>query len=355
MLKAYIPIDHKIFQVQKLVEHLIYDVWCDANEESFIQKLTPELIDLITNHDWFFDGVKEIYLICKDLSADQRALLRVVFGNNNDIKGLCARTTSIIPLDKLDENLKDRLIPFIKKLYDSLLDWVYIKSRYGSKKEYYDELITENGFLFCPCCGYGQIKTEYDKGHSSFDHHLPLKHYPFSVINFDNLYPLCNQCNSDYKGELDILLHEKKIFHPANPKHPDICVKLEINIRLFPNYINRIDSNDKLDKRLVKISFNENSEEIDSWDRIFSIKDRYFGQIGSNRKSWFQQVTKRYAKDKSRHALYTVDNAFDDIIDEIEPLDYLGFLKTPFLGELKNFDALKEAIAEVSGSSKIEQ
>jgi len=354
MLKAYKPIKHKIFDAHKLLEYLVVHVWCEADNQRCKTKLNTELKaiyeDTRIQPKSFKNPVRKIYSICKKLSAKDKEEFKQAFIINNQIEDLCKNPSKRIPLSSLNQDLMKEVIPFLKTLYKSFLGWKLIGDTYGSKKEYYDDLIKSNDFSFCPCCGYGQIKTIYDKGHSAFDHYLSLKYYPFSVVNFLNLIPLCDECNSDNKSESDILSAGKKVFYPISTSHPEIKVDYDISSSSFKEIVIKINSPDKLDKKHIVVKFNLIGDEVESWDSIFKIKGRYFGQVASNRGNWLGDV--REAFRNVRINTPTLADAFDHVIDS-DANKYQGFLKSPYLEKMKTFTSLFEAIKEVSGNYRI--
>jgi len=356
MLKAYQPIRHKISGAHKLLEFLVLKVWCKADNKSCESKLNANLKALYDNShiddDSFKKPVKKIYSICKGLSVAEIKAFKKAFVTNNKIKELCNDPSKAIPLATLNNDLADEVIPFFKTLYKSFMSWKFIKDTYGTKKEYYDKLITKNGFKFCPCCGFGTIKTIYDKGHSPYDHYLPLKHYPFSVVNFKNLVPLCTECNSDYKGETDILKAGKKVFYPINSSHIEINIDYAISSNSFRYIIIKTNSTNKLSRKHIEVLFNVSGEEINSWDSTFDIKSRYFGQVANNRESWLNDVRETY-RDSDINTP-TFEHAFDKVIKS-DANKYQGFLKSPYLNRMKSFSSLIEAMEEVTGDYRIQK
>lgn len=209
----------------------------------------------------------------------------------------------------------------------------------------------KNGFITCPCCGYGDLKTIYSKGRSAFDHYLPQKHYPFSSTNFANLVPICTTCNSDEKGEVDVLKEGKSIYYPFSENHPNIEVTVTVDKKALPKLIEQTDDlQNKITRTEIKVEFNIKDDKIDSWDKIFDIKTRYFGKINDNRVGWFKRVDKHFKKYNEKIDHYSVEQAFDDVIDD-DSDEQLGFLKKPYLESLKLNTHLIKAINEVSGSS----
>lgn len=354
MLRVYKKIDHKIFELQDLIKFLVEDVFFKADKQRCITKLKnhPILVKLYENKKstWFKTQVEIIYRNCKDLTNEERITFLEVFTKNNEIENLCNNPTQRKSLSLLSAKISNVMIDFFKELYSTLLKWVDIENEYGTKKDYYDDLIYENDFKFCPCCGYGNIETIYDKGHSAFDHYLPIKHYPFSVINFYNLFPLCYQCNSGAKASKDILESNKKVFYPFSSIHPLITFEIKIQSKSLIKFLEKVKKDDKpnnTDLKIFPIHDFIYNEQIESWDEVYEIKQRYFGQAATFAISWMDDVRKKHRKTKK-----TFSDCFDDVIDD-DSNKHLGFLKSPFLSELKSHNSFIEAYEETRNSTKI--
>jgi len=351
MLYNYQKIEHKIFKVQDLIRNLVVEVICKADNNDCFSKLKPYpiLVKLYENNrsDWFKTSIENIYKQSKKMDDNERAKLIDVFDNNNNIEYLCLNPTKRLPVSSIKQEVSVLLVDFFLELYKKFLSWKDVFSEFGTKKEYYDDLIWDYEFNYCPSCGYGIIKNVYDKGHSAYDHYLPLKHYPFSAVNFNNLFPLCTDCNSDSKGEKDILMKKKKIFYPFNNNHPKIDFNVTVEPKSLFKYINKKERINKTELKINVVCDSKYEEELESWDYIFEIGKRYFGQVAQNGKSWLGDVLEKQRKSKS-----TIVKSFDTIIHD-DSNKHLGFLKSPFLSELKDYDSLIEAINESSNSSKI--
>lgn len=357
MLKVYKPINppHAIFKAHSLIEFLVNEVWCKADKKPLKGKLNPTLKSLYENKrlKTFKDDIDGIYKVCQGLKEKEITDFQNAFANNNRIKDLCDKSIAPIPLSTLNKDLVEKIEPFFKGLYTGFLDWKTVTEYSGAKKAYYDDLNLLNGFIVCPCCGYGDLKTIYSTGRSAYDHYLPQKHYPFSSTNFENLFPICTECNSDEKGEDDILKAKKLIFYPFADNHPDIEVIVDVDSKALPKLIKRTDDlNNKLTKTDIVVEFNFYDERVESWNRIFDIKTRYFGKIADNSVPWLNKVISFYRLFGSQIKEYTIENSFDNVIN-LDSNDYLGFLKTPYLESLKAKSHLIKAVSEVSGSSKI--
>lgn len=357
MLKVYKPIQptHDIFKAHALIEFLVKEVWCKADKKPLKDKLNPTLKSLYENNrlKTFKDDIDEIYKVCQGLKEKEKTDFQNAFATNNRIKDLCDKSVDPIPLSTLNQNLVEKIEPFFKGLYKGFLGWKTVTDYSGEKKAYYDDLNLLNCFIVCPCCGYGDLKTIYSKGRSAFDHYLPQKHYPFSATNFENLFPICTECNSDEKGEVDILEAKKLIFYPFADNHPDIEVIVKVDTKAFPKLIKRTDDlNDKITNTDIVVEFSSDDERVESWNRIFDIKSRYFGKIAENSVPWLNKVVSFYRLFGTQVNGYTIENSFDNVID-LDSNDYLGFLKKPYLRSLKAKSHLIKAMNEVSGSSMI--
>ncbi|NRF40219.1 hypothetical protein [Pedobacter foliorum] len=350
MLYAYKPINYKLKDVQILVESLVLDVWCKPNKQRCRTRLNDELKAIFDEYDWFKDRVNKIYSVCKnDLTAQDITAFKNAFENNNQIEKLCDGTLKPIYIKTLHSKLRKPLTDFFSELYTKFLGWALIYNTYKKKKDYYDELISKNNFIECPCCGFGDIKTEYSDGHSPFDHYLPQKYYPLSTINFDNLVPMCHICNSDNKGEKDIIKNGQKVFYPFATTHPIINVVIDFDTSKLPLLIKK-SSIDTLPKGYFKISFNMSTDEISAWDKIFKIRNRYSAKVADNRVSWFNDVRQIF-RDTDIHTPTSL-NAIDKVI-QYDSKKHLGIIKTAYLTKFKSMSYLLKAIEEVTGSSQI--
>jgi len=351
MLRVYKSISHDIYKAHNLIEYLVNEVWCMADKKQCKDKLNDELKALYEDQPWFQEQIIAIYKVCKSLTTQGKEDFKTAFAHNNRIEELCDGTITPIALNTLNEDLVKVVKPFFKELYTKFLGWKVIRETYGDKKSYYDELNLKNGFIDCPCCGYGDLKTIYSKGRSAFDHYLPQKHYPFSSTNFNNLVPICTTCNSDEKGEVDILKEGKPVYYPFAKTHPKIEVTVDVKSKALKKLIEPTnDLKRRITKSEIIVAFSVNDDKTESWDKIFDIKSRYFGKIADNRVGWFKSVDQQYKKYKGRIKNYSVEDAFDDVIED-DSNEQLGFLKAPYLKSLKLNTHLVKAIGEVSGSS----
>jgi hypothetical protein len=356
MLNAYKPIKHSIYKAHGLIEYLVNEVWCKADVAPVENKLNSILKSLYNNSRLsnFKTQVNEIYIVCRNLTDQEKQDFQTAFKNNNKIEELCNGKIKPIPLSVLNKNLVEKIEPFFKGLYSGFLGWKLIQDKFGDKKAYYDELNLFNRFIYCPCCGYGDLKTFNSRGKSAFDHYLPQKYYPLSATNFNNLVPICSTCNSDEKGEVDVLKWKKPIYYPFTINHPKIVVTVDVNNKVLQKLIQPTDKlENKITNSDIIIDFNIKDDCVDAWDKIFKIKLRYLGKIADNRVGWLDCVRSYFKRNYIRISNYSVEDAFIEVIED-DSNKHLGFLKSPYLNSIKANKHLLKAIKEVTGSSIVE-
>ena len=308
MLRLYKPISHDIFKLQIMLKHLVCSVWSEANAvDSCESKLDADFKILYLAYGWLKTAVDEIYTLCQPLSADERKAIKAAFEANNKIEELCKGTVKPVYLDKLHKVVED----------------------------YYEKLVEENEFKYCPCCGLTYFEPKDSNNREAFDHYLPKAHYPFASVNFQNLVPLCYKCNSDRKKAKDPIEKGKKAFYPFSTAKHSIDIKVTID--------NTKDLR-KLDRTDLKIEFTGDKDNIETWDRLFASNERYNDTSRDILKSMLRKIKRRHETYKIGNAAWTYNNTLDKLITdyEFDKFDDKKFLKIPIMTELKNCSDLIE-------------
>ncbi|WP_143060016.1 HNH endonuclease [Burkholderia contaminans] len=91
----------------------------------------------------------------------------------------------------------------------------------------------------CPYCGIGEPKT--------LDHYLPKEDFPeFSVLPA-NLIPICNVCNTIYKGTKFLSLAGGRIFmhsyYDSFPKFDYISLRIDVGDKIHLSFSSNLDPN----------------------------------------------------------------------------------------------------------------
>ncbi len=339
MLRLYTPIKHDIFTLHTLLEKVVCEVWCSACEDTCDDKLEQAFKDIYTysykstpkKKKTLKDEVERIYDIFKGLTPEIREQVKTAFETNNNIELLCSGTAPIY-LAALPDVVKNDIKPLFKWCYETLLEKGKVA---GDKMDYYNELITENDFDTCPCCGLIDFESAESICREDYDHYLPKAYYPFASVNFKNLVPICNKCNRDRKKAKDPIENDRTVFYPFSTDEHSI----EINL----NYTADIDEKTKkLTFSDLEITLNGDINKIETWDWLFDIKERYEDRVIKFTHTFMKRIERRHLIFIISDVDWTFENTIDRIIEDYE-FDYYEdkkFLKIGLLKSLKNDKAL---------------
>jgi hypothetical protein len=309
MLFNYHYVNHTIESLQVYLDHLVKEVWCKAVEPFSLNLLHPDLrtiVEEIANDESIIkdhlDGpIRTIYDIFRtQLSAGQRQQMSTWCDHNNDIEALCSCSPGSDPATYADVRsinpaLATALKGFCKSLFSDVIHLKAITSRIGDIDAHYEAFVSVNKGGKCPYCGYGDIKGLHHTRREAYDHYLPKGTYPFNSVNFRNLAPMCNECNSAYKLAKDPTRNinpiarnatgdRRKAFYSFATAASGITVNLILKTQdvsnLLPNDIE------------LQISAPGRDEELEAWKDVFGIEERYKAKLcGQNEgKAWLVQV-----------------------------------------------------------------
>lgn len=348
MLFAYKYVSHRIEKMQDYIDYIFYELWCKSPFRHYDIELyngNTELKEIITafhysstkGGDFFVSKIEEVYNIFKTLPADNIEKLKKWYKANNNIEKLCVNDPSIVPVKYIElkyfnEELFGILESFFKKLYGTeILSLKPLSLKIGKIDEHYDSFMMNNNKGKCPYCGINDIKGIYHSKREAYDHYLPIGTYPFNSINFKNLAPMCNECNSSYKLAKDPLYDSKKnrrkAFYSYMSEEPEIKIELEIQNKDIEN-IAPEDIN-------LKIDSENYPEEVQTWKELFGIEERYKAKCTSESdgKYWFIQI-----QDECQNYNMTPKELLNKKITEAEkyPLFDTNFLRKPFLEACEN-------------------
>lgn len=333
MLRVYQPIiADPIFTLQVQVQHLVCDVWCNASATPCDELLLADFKIIYDAYDWLKTAIDDIYTKCIVLTPEERTLIREAFIINNQIENLCNAAVAPKYLDGLPNIVETDMKPLLVDFYEVLLERARVP---GTKKSYYESLITSNEFRFCPCCGMTDFELEDSEYREAFDHYLPKSIFPFSSINFENLVPLCYKCNSDRKGVKNPIENQRKTFYPFSSEEHKIEIKFTLD---------KSKDLDKLERQDLIIEIIGDTEKIETWDSLFDVKDRYNDMSRSFTKTHLIKIKRRHMRFLENNPDWTYQNSLDELINDYEndKFEDKKFLKIPLMKELKNYSSLIE-------------
>ena len=212
---------NKPFPLEWLHQHLseIVDIWCIKEETFDINWIKDDTLRaIISQNKGFQANIINIHDYIRNLPVitDKSALrkqLKDAFLINNQIEKLCKGKLKPILYDDLQlptaqkNALKDGICTYLN---ESLQKTTAYTDNYETFKAYFDRIIKESKITVCPFCGLERLKSQYDNGRNAFDHYFAKSEYPFTAINTDNTFPICDECNStENKGSNKVLFDEK--------------------------------------------------------------------------------------------------------------------------------------------------
>jgi hypothetical protein len=207
MLFSLKYVSHSVENLHEYIKHTIQEVCCKPNGTFSVNKLHPDFQAIVeavskNKNDYLKKPIEDIYNICLTLDVTQLQLISNAFSINNAIEDLCeGRLKPFLyeDIEKISVPLSEMLKQFCKDLFNHVLKLKSYSSTNGEIDEHYDKFMIENSIGVCPFCGLSDLKSDILSKRDAYDHYLPKNNYPFNTVNFKNLIPVCNTCNSSYK------------------------------------------------------------------------------------------------------------------------------------------------------------
>ncbi len=343
MLFPYEYVPHSMDKMQQFMDYIFYKVWCQANPmkpysfDLFNRKYQLKQIVVSFHYadtkggDLFNKTIEEVYKIFQTLTKKEKKEIKTWYTSNNNIKELCLNNTDMKTvtygeLATFNQELSEKLKKFFPKLYGTdIIGLKAVKDIIGDIDDHYNEFIKKNDEGVCPFCGVNDIDGNYVHTREAYDHYLPKEKYPFNSINFKNLAPMCNKCNSSNKLRQDPIIGKdglkRKAFYPYCT-YDDIDINIILNI----NTLNvRNISPNEMDIDITSINYNE---ETKTWKEVFYIEERYLQKCASKAhgKYWYVQIMDECKEEKSLEFL-------EKKYKQMESSLYCdnNFLRKPFL------------------------
>ncbi|WP_211221671.1 hypothetical protein [Spirosoma panaciterrae] len=319
--------EHPVFVYQQYFQHLICEVWCQAQDEILCTDLlSNEFEEIYWERDWVKTAVDEIYEICKKLTDEERADIKEAFFVNNNIEELCEAQKEPIGLDILPDVVEKKMKTFLIKCYSDLITA-------KEKLDYYNKLIEHQkaNYKFCPCCGILPVESTESRYREDNDHYGPKAEYPFASVNFSNLVPLCSKCNKKCKSSKNPFENRRKSFYAFKALDQEFEIVITINNTDATNY-------GELSQDEISMSFNNDSHKVATWDWLFEITTRYNEEVRQFSKTELRTLANRFNRNTRRKHGATYEEILNDEIENynIDRYDDRKFLKASFLQEMLN-------------------
>lgn len=351
MLFQYEYVDDNVKIMHECMSYLVKGFWCNASGEFDVESITNEkLKDMILRiyrnpqitKDHLYGPIKSIYEKFTQLSDIQKNTISQFFDMNNSIQELFEDKSRIYmdfnDLKQIDEDLSKEIHKFFESIYTDVIHLKDVKDVLNSSMDrHYKKFIKKNTEL-CPFCGLHLLEFGERLPKEAYDHFLSKGEFPFTSINLKNLAPMCSRCNSSYKLKKNPIAKDAKrvkAFYPYGRNDIDIGVDVSLQTK-------KIDGLSQKDVN-IELKTLKYKEEVESWDRVFRIKDRYKQKVSSKlgAKAWLDEVNSAINR---KNKPYTIDE-YIELLEENQkanPLskDYLW--EVPFIKECKRKGILRD-------------
>nr|WP_216295127.1 hypothetical protein [Delftia acidovorans]MCA1070667.1 hypothetical protein [Delftia acidovorans] len=344
MLFPYKRPRHPMRAMHGFVTYVFAKVWCRAPNEEYSVELFKGLPALYAIMDelhradlagtekgagaFFYRHVNQIFQEFKQLNPGQIRSYRKMFRDNNNIQALCeGKKEPGRYIADTQNALMKTIEAFFSKLYScGFFELSMVKEHIGADlKEHYKAFSSLNDMPCCPFCGLLPMDSEYDPTREAYDHYLPASKYPFNSVNLRNLAPACYKCNSQNKGAKDPLQDEAGIKRKAF--YPYAADSYQIQVSVHFKSVARLPKKEQ-DIR-INLSCAGYDEEIETWDRLYKIRERYTAKClsSSGAKYWLQRIL-----DENKNYQQFSQDALNKELEQCEsfPWHESNFLKGAF-------------------------
>ncbi|WP_114819237.1 hypothetical protein [Chryseobacterium sp. KLBC 52] len=344
MIKPYKLVASPFHEIQSFVNHLFLDVIFRAPhfaqldfDTSLVLPKYRALLDEI-NSEYLLNPVSECFAICKTLSPKNLKILKRGVHNNNKIRLLCNGDLTPVEysdIDRINSILSNHLKFFFDNLYNQAVKKAVFYHKFGTIDNYYKELVEKS--RTCRCCGVNKVLIKFHTHRGALDHYLPRNHFPFTSINTNNLFPICDTCNSKYKlgqntiyetikrGRTTVSITRKKAFFPFSRLTP--YPRIDVQITLHRAYDKTFEPTDMT----IDLICPGYDEQVSTWERLFGIKENYLAECCSDEMHAYYEeqyiADMVFGKSHDQYVATLESNRFGDT----------NFLKIGFLNGIHNY------------------
>jgi len=319
MIYAYKHLPHRIERfhenIQYFFKQMIKNDLATYDEKKLLRK---SFIPIINHSDKLTNGLKEIiqkYHLLDDADKNQ---IKNALGNNCEIENLCSNSGGFTPVKYkqiINEEFRNLLRDFLTDLWEDYYFVNAIKDNFGTVQEHFTAFKKHQKARVCPFCGLLPLKPAKGIYRNAYDHYIPKAFYPFVSVNYQNLFPICTDCNSDEKKATDTLyrvMSRREVFFPLDKKYKGEQLVITITAKETFDKKSLKTLLDKIKWDLTIQLAGTNDPRLESWDEIFHIKRRYKEHLIEYQTTWFDDfIVKRFKED------YSDGLAFDRFKDKL--------------------------------------
>ncbi len=262
----------------------------------------------------FADLVRPIQENLVDALRQQTSLPNVLFDDS-----VCTEI-SVFP-----EEIRKATTDLFKFLFDEQLTSIIVGNE-CLRDIQYSAIYTDLPSRICPFCGVGHFRAPGAPRHA-LDHYMPISRYPFVGADLRNLPPMCSECNSDFKKNIDILKNDAGLRERCVDPYSGPVYRVTLTGSL--PFAGRIHDGIRLPQWEIQL-VDGPYEQAENWDRIFKIRDRYKRDIlDAEFRSWLEHFAYWYVA--GNHGLVSGDAISASIPEYIDTVIQYGYADKAFL------------------------
>lgn len=325
------------------IKHYFRAMYYNKCNTFHFSMLHDDFVNIVNECPKLEEYLVRIYNTYKKLDRGMQTYIYKGFIKNNLIEKLCTGLVEPIHYEEIPQTMRELFKKFFYYLYDDLLGTVALETACSSFHDYHQKFLEENdNMAFCPFCGLFPLTNQGVKYRDDYDHYFPRSIYIFNSVNFKNLIPMCNICNSMVKGNKDIIYDGRNKTNRRKAYYP---YRNQINVGDVKVLVDQ-DHSGGFEIQLLYPS--ALSEEMESWMDIFDIKSRYRGVITDSSKRWNKRFRSSYKRTLGKQP--TMDFS-DFVAEELSHLDDRNYENTAFLEKayiefMAQFDSFESDLKE---------
>ena len=225
--------------------------------------------------------------------ATQEILLEALSQQSNLPDALFNNSTCF-EIDRFPANIRDAAVDLFRFLFEEQLTAIKINGK-SLRDTHYAVIYEECPSRICPFCGLGHFRAPGAPRHA-LDHYMPITRYPFAGADFRNLPPMCSECNSDFKKNVDILRDKRGRRRRCIDPYNGPVVKVSL-LKSLP-FSGAVKNGIRLPKWRIQLKC-ASQREAENWDRIFKVRERYERDVlDAEFRSWLEHFARWYVRGK---------------------------------------------------------
>lgn len=222
----------------------------------------------LTRHSGFNKKIRNFFDEYRSLTGPQRALVQQALADQTNLPAILSNLqvcTVIFNMAKVQKA--------IDELFEYAFGQLSCDDDLGSpvRDRHYSDIYDHLPDRICPFCGLNPLRGKSSPRHH-LDHWMAISLYPFVGADLRNLCPMCDTCNTTFKGKKDVLHNAAKIRRRSSNPYQGPVYKIALSNSEWGN--GRKQRNYILPR--WQIDFVGNSqEEAETWDDVLKIRSRY--------------------------------------------------------------------------------